>query len=150
MQQKPTDELNDLLENMRPDQLDAYLQDNRKYLAGEEKAFYYYFKDILDAKRIKLKDVYTYAGVTESFGSKIIRMEKHTASRDLIIRLCLAGHFSLIEINRALKLYGMTELYAKDPRDVCIILAVNNRQYDSYQIDETLTAHGFPRLTAEE
>ncbi len=150
MQQKPTDELNDLLENMQPNQLDAYLQENQKYMALGEKAFYYYFKDTLEAKRIKLKDVYTYAGVTESFGSKIIRMEKHTPNRDLIIRLCLAGHFSLIEMNRALKLYGMTELYAKDPRDVCIIVAVNNRQYDPYQIDETLIQHGFSKLTIEE
>ncbi len=150
MQQKPTDELNDLLENMQPSQLDAYLKDNRKYMALGEKAFYYYFKDTLETKRIRLKDVYTCADVTESFGSKIIRMEKHTTQRDLIIRLCLAGHFSLLEMNRALKLYGMTELYAKDPRDACIIVAVNNRQFDPYQIDELLTGHGFTKLTSEE
>ena len=48
MQQKPTDELNDLLENMQPSQLDAYLKDNRKYMALGEKAFYYYFKDTME------------------------------------------------------------------------------------------------------
>ncbi len=150
MQKKSTNELNDLLENMKPDQLDSYLKDNSKYMADEKKAFYYYMKDVLDEKNIKLKDVYSFAGVTESYGSKIVTMEKHTKDRDLIIRLCLAGHFNWDETNRALKLYGLSELYAKDPRDACIIVAVNNRIFDLYEIDEVLIRQGFKKLTTEE
>ena len=37
MQKKPTDELNDLLENMKPNQLEAYFKDNGKYMADEKK-----------------------------------------------------------------------------------------------------------------
>ncbi|MDC7292545.1 hypothetical protein NXH67_03325 [Butyrivibrio sp. DSM 10294] len=147
MQKKSTNELNDLLENMKPDQLDSYLKDNSKYMADEKKAFYYYMKDVLDEKNIKLKDVYSFAGVTESYGSKIVTMEKHTKDRDLIIRLCLAGHFNWDETNRALKLYGLSELYAKDPRDACIIVAVNNRIFDMYEIDEMLMKQGLKKLT---
>ncbi|WP_022762808.1 hypothetical protein [Butyrivibrio sp. AD3002] len=150
MQKKPTDELNDILENMRPDQLDSYLKDNSKYMADNKKAFYYYMKDILDEKNIKLKDVYSFAGVSESYGSKIVTMEKHTKDRDLIIRLCLAGHFNWDETNRALKLYGMTELYAKDPRDACIIVAINNRIFDQYEVDDLLTKQGLKKITADE
>ena len=150
MQNKSTNELNDLLENMKPDQLDSYLKDNSKYMADEKKAFYYYMKDVLDEKNIKLKDVYSFAGVTESYGSKIVTMEKHTKDRDLIIRLCLAGHFNWDETNRALKLYGLSELYAKDPRDACIIVAVNNRIFDMYEIDEMLIRQGLKKLTTEE
>ena len=150
MQRKSTNELNDLLENMKPDQLDSYLKDNSKYMADEKKAFYYYMKDVLDEKNIKLKDVYSFAGVTESYGSKIVTMEKHTKDRDLIIRLCLAGHFNWDETNRALKLYGLSELYAKDPRDACIIVAVNNRIFDMYEIDEMLMKQGLKKLTTEE
>ena len=150
MQEKSTNELNDLLENMKPDQLDSYLKDNSKYMADEKKAFYYYMKDVLDEKNIKLKDVYSFAGVTESYGSKIVTMEKHTKDRDLIIRLCLAGHFNWDETNRALKLYGLSELYAKDPRDACIIVAVNNRIFDMYEIDEMLIRQGLKKLTTEE
>ena len=149
MQKKSTNELNDLLENMKPDQLDSYLKDNSKYMADEKKAFYYYMKDVLDEKNIKLKDVYSFAGVTESYGSKIVTMEKHTKDRDLIIRLCLAGHFNWDETNRALKLYGLSELYAKDPRDACIIVAVNNRIFDMYEIDEMLIKQGLKKLTTE-
>ena len=150
MQKKSTNELNDLLENMKPDQLDSYFKDNSKYLADDKKAFYYYMKDVLDEKNIKLKDVYSFAGVTESYGSKIVTMEKHTKDRDLIIRLCLAGHFNWDETNRALKLYGLSELYAKDPRDACIIVAVNNRIFDMYEIDEMLIRQGLKKLTTEE
>ena len=150
MQKKSTNELNDLLENMKPDQLDSYLKDNSKYMADEKKAFYYYMKDVLDEKNIKLKDVYSFAGVTESYGSKIVTMEKHTKDRDLIIRLCLAGHFNWDETNRALKLYGLSELYAKNPRDACIIVAVNNRIFDMYEIDEMLIRQGLKKLTTEE
>jgi hypothetical protein len=77
-------------------------------------------------------------------------MEKHTKDRDLIIRLCLAGHFNWDETNRALKLYGLSELYAKDPRDACMIVAINNRIYDMYEIDEMLMAKGLKKLTTEE
>ncbi len=150
MQKKSTNELNDLLENMKPDQLDNYLKDNSKYMADDKKAFYYYMKDVLDEKNIKLKDVYSFAGVTESYGSKIVTMEKHTKDRDLIIRLCLAGHFNWDETNRALKLYGLSELYAKDPRDACIIVAINNRIFDMYEIDEMLLKQGLKKLTTEE
>ena len=149
MQNKPTDELNDLLADAKPDQLESYFKDNRKYMADDKKAFYYYMKDVLDEKNIKLKDVYSFAGVTESYGSKIITMEKHTRDRDLIIRFCIAGHFYWDETNRALKLYGFNELYAKDPRDAALIVAVNNRIYNLYELDEMLLKHGLKRLTKE-
>ena len=135
---------------MKPDQLDRYFKENRKYLADEKKAFYYYMKDTLAEKNIKLKDVYSFAGVSESYGSQILRMEKHAASRDLIIRFCLSGHFNCDETNRALKLYGLSELYAKDKRDACIIVAINNRIFNLGEIDDILAKQGFDKITADE
>ena len=116
---------------------------------GDKKAFYYYVKNVLAEKNIKLKDVYSFAGESESYGSKIISMEKHTTNRDLIIRLCIAGHFSWDEINKALKLYGMNELYARDPRDVCIMVAVKNRKYDLAEIDDMLISQGLKKLSKD-
>ena len=149
MKEKPTDELDKLLENTAVSDLDKYIKDNREYLADDKKAFYYYFKDILDKKNIMLKDVYSFAGLSESYGGQIIRMEKHSANRDTIIKLCIAGHFSWNEISRALKLYGYNELYSKDARDVCIIMAVKNRVFDFGQIDDMLTEQGLDRLYKE-
>ena len=41
MIQKSTDELNDLLEKVKPSQIDRYLKENKKYLKDDKKAFYY-------------------------------------------------------------------------------------------------------------
>lgn len=150
MEEKPTNELNSILENTHPGQLSDFLKENSPYMADDKKGFYYYFKDVLDRKGIKLKDVYVFADVSESYGSKIITMEKHTKDRDLIIRLCMAGHFTWYETNRALKLYGMTELYARDKRDACLIVAINHRKYDLAEVDEMLTEQGLDKLSKDE
>lgn len=150
MQEKPTNELDEMLGKIKPEELSGFYKTNSAFLADENKAFYYYFKDVIESKNIFLKDVYSFAGVTESWGSKIVTMEKHTKNRDLIIRLCIAGHFLLEEINRALKLYGMNPLYSKDRRDTCIIVAVNNRIYDLSEIDDILEKQGFVKLSADE
>ncbi len=150
MRKKSTEELNKLLGSKKPDQLGEYLKSSREFLINDKKAFYYYMKDIFDEKRIKLKDVYIYAGVSESYGEKILSMTKHTRNRDLILRFCLAGHCNWQETNRALKLYGMNELYAKDARDACIIVAINNRIFNLDKIDEMLSGHGLKKITREE
>ena len=58
MIQKPTNELNEILENTKISQLDGYIMENRQYLANAEKTFYYYMKEILDQKHIKLKELF--------------------------------------------------------------------------------------------
>ena len=86
----------------------------------------------------------------ESYGEKILNMEKHTKNRDLILRFCIAGHFLLDEVNRALKLYGMNPLYAKDKRDACFIVAINNRKYELFEIDDMLERQGLKKISKEE
>ncbi len=147
MNNRPTEELDQILAQTNPGKIGEYIKDNREYLADPRKGFSYYYKDVLDSKHIKLKDVYAQVGVTESYGSKIISAEKHTKSRDLIIRFCLAGHFTLEEMNRALKLYGLTELYSKNPKDACIIVAINNNIYDADRINGLLEENGQQKLT---
>lgn len=143
---KPTDELDKELSDVKITGLDDYYKENSHYLSDEKKAFYYYMKDIIEAKNILLKDIYLRADLSESFGSKIITMEKHTKKRDVILRLCLAGHFTLLEINRALKLYGMQPLYSKDRRDACLIVAISNRMYEMYDVNDFLIQNGFDPL----
>lgn len=149
MLEKPTEELDKLLKSTKPDRLNDYLSANRTSMA-EGKAFYYYMKDVIESKGILLKDVYSFAGMTESWGGKILTMERHTKNRDVIIRMCVAGRFTLEETNRALKLYGMTELYSRVPRDACLIVAIHNRKYNLGDIDEMLINSGFSRLSTEE
>ncbi|MBR6156496.1 MAG: hypothetical protein IKQ27_06020 [Lachnospiraceae bacterium] len=147
---KPTDELDSILANMKPDQLDEFFNAYGKGVADEKKAFYYYYTGVLKDKRIKLRDVYSFAGESESYGGQIVRMEKRTKDRDLILRLCIVGHFSLEETNRALKLYGMPELYSKNSRDACLIVAISNRIYRLDKIDDMLEKRSLQKITKDE
>ena len=146
---KPTGELAGILEKMDTGGLGEYLKTNKNELEGDYKrAFYNYFTEVLETKGLKLKDVYRDSNMSEGLAGKLIRMEKHTKKRDYIIRLCVAGHFDLRETNKALKLYGMNELYPKNSRDACFIIAINNRVFDPYKIDEMLEENGLAKLEA--
>jgi len=52
MQEKRTDELDELLGKMKPEQLDDYYKDNKKYMADDKKTFSYYMKDVLANKNL--------------------------------------------------------------------------------------------------
>lgn len=147
--EKRTDEVEEILKSMKPSQLSDFYKENHSDMVDDKKAFYYYMKDVMESKNIFLKDVYSFAGVSESYGEQILRMEKHTKNRDLIIRFCIAGHFSLAEANKALKLYGFNTLYAKDKRDACLLVAINNRIFDFADIDDILMEQGLKILSVE-
>lgn len=150
MTEKPTYELQEQLDKMRPEDLPNYFKNNKKDIRDDGKAFSYFMKDTIKDKGFFLKDVYSSAGLSETYGSKIISQEKHTKKRDHIIRLCVAGHFNLVETNRALKLYGMNELYPKNSRDACLIVAINNRIFNIAKIDDSLEEQGLEKLSTEE
>lgn len=149
MQDKATSELDMLLSDMKPNELPGYYKDNSQFMADEPRPFYLYFKTVLNKKNILLKDVYSFAGLSQSWGEKLVSQEKHSKKRDPILRLCIAGHFTLDEMNRALKLYGMSPLYAKEPRDACLIVAINNRMYDLADLDDLLEENGFEKLSVD-
>ena len=147
MEEFPTGVLFKRLDGIKMADIPQYLEENKAELKDDSKAFYYHMKNTVEKKGLFLKDVYLSAGVSESYGGKIITMEKHTKNRDLIIRLCIAGRFDLTETNRALKLYGMSELYPKISRDACIIVAINNHIYDLIRVDDCLRAEDLQILS---
>ncbi|MGN0386214.1 MAG: hypothetical protein ACI4EX_10065 [Lachnospiraceae bacterium] len=148
-EEKNTSEVEKLLNEMKPHQLKDFYKENSASMVNADKAFYYYMKDVLEAKNIRLKDIYIGIGESESYGEKILRMEKHTSDRDLILRMCIVGHFTVDETNKALKLYEMRPLYAKDKRDACIMVAIHNRIYELLDIDEMLEKQGFLKLSKD-
>lgn len=147
MEEKSTTELDQILNTLTSSGVKTYISAQKNHMITAEKAFYYYYKDILESKNIRLKDVYTRISISYGYGSKIVTQEKHTNDRDLIIKLCLGGHFNLEEINHALKLYGFASLYSKDPRDACIIVAVNNKIFMLEKVNEILTKNKLATFT---
>ena len=89
-------------------------------------------------KQLLQQNVFLAADISENYGYKLISEEKHTTNRDVIIRICLAAHLNLYEIQEALILYGMAPLYYRLPRDLVILVGIYNRIYDVHELNELL------------
>ena len=144
--QVPTEDLENILKQAKPHDLGAYLKENANEMIKGEQPFYNFIRDIIEKNKITQRDMFLTVGVTDSYGYKILSMEKKTKNRDLILRFCLAAHMELVEVNRALKLYGMPPLYAKTPRDSALIIIFNTHMYDIADADEFLKQYGFEPL----
>ena len=146
---KKTDELNQVLEHIKPEELSQFLNDNWDAMFEEEREFTKFMRESIRKKGLKWKDVYNAAGISENYGQEVIGMRKHVKNRDLIIKLCLGGRLNLEETQHALVLYGMQPLYPRIPRDTVFIVAINRRIYDLCDIDDMLSEQGFEIISTE-
>lgn len=138
IEDKTTESLNKILRQTKPDRISDYLEKNADTLVNENKPFRAYMLGILRKKGYKQQELFIAADISEKYGYRIISEEKHTKQRDTVLRLCYAGRFSLLEAQRALKIYGMPALYAKIPRDAVLIIAFNNGIYDISSVNSLL------------
>ena len=63
-----------------------------------------------------------------------------------LIQDCFGAKLTLDETQSALKYYGMSELYARVPRDAVMIIAFNSGIYDVFEVDALLLRHQMPPL----
>lgn len=102
------------------------------------------------AHGMKLQEVFLRADISEGYGYKLISGEKHTRRRDVVLKLCFGAAFSLEETQRALKIYGMSPLYARFPRDAVLISAISAGKNDLAQINRLLVQNRQPELWGSE
>ena len=143
---KTTESLNKVLKQTKPEKISEYLEKNASSMVEGSKPFYDYMTRILKKKGLKQQEVFINADISDRYGYKLIQEEKHTRQRDTIIRLCLAGKFTLLEAQRALKIYGMPSLYAKIPRDAVLIIAFNTGIYEISSVNSLLSENGLETL----
>ncbi len=148
MVQNSTTGLDSVLRETRPDSIDHYLSDYSSDLIGGERPFCAYMHQMLREKGLKQQDVFLKADLPERYSYRLLSEEKHTRQRDYILRLCLASQFSLKETNRALKIYGMSELYSRIPRDAVLMIALNRQISDVEEVNRLLVSHGMEPLRA--
>jgi len=146
MQEKNTDELEKTLGKTHLSDYDSYIENNKDSILSESNSFSTYVKELLADKGLTQQTVFLNADIPERYGYKLLSGEKHTKQRDVILRICYAGEFSLPETQRALRKYGMAELYAKDDRDVLIMIAFNERPGSVLEVNSLLKEHGFQPL----
>lgn len=136
---KDTDNLMNILKAADPIQVKEYMSEQFK--EGEPQ-FSRYMDDILASKNLKRQDVLIKANLPQKYGYKLLTGESHTTDRDKILRICFSAQMTLKETQRALKLYGMNELYPKIKRDVVLIVALSQRVFDIDKVNELLMAEG--------
>ena len=142
-----TKKLEGMLLSNQNKSLKKVLKDNEDYIIDEDKKFSCYVKDLIKERGLTIKDVIYNTGESENYGRKIISQEKTTKDRNLIIRICVASKLNVQETNRALKLYGMKGLYAKDKRDAVIMIEINKGNQSIEDIDDVLEENGLEKIS---
>lgn len=148
--EKTTDTLTYILKGTAPDNLLDYLDSNRDELLLHDRPFAVYMRTLFKEKGILQQDVFANADISEGYGYKIISEEKHTRQRDTIIRICLGAGFTLDEMQRALKIYGMSPLYPRSARDSVILAAVNTGVTNVAEVNSLLEKYNESPLRQSE
>ncbi|MBO6241908.1 MAG: hypothetical protein J6O61_13875 [Butyrivibrio sp.] len=146
MQEKDTNELEKVLGKTHLSDYDSYVQNNKDSMLSDSNSFSSYVKGKLSEKGITQQTVFLKADVPERYGYKLLSGEKHTKQRDVILRICYAADFTLQETQRALKKYGMAELYAKYERDALVMIAFNEKPGSIIEVNTMLKEHGLAPL----
>ncbi len=146
MQEKETNELERLLGSTHLSDYDTYVRANKDSMLSEATSFSSYIKDILKENGITQQMAFLRADIPERYGYKLLSGEKHTRQRDVILRLCYASEMTLRQTQRALRKYGLPELYAKIPRDALIMVAFNERPGSILDVNAFLIENSLPPL----
>ena len=142
MKGKNTINLENVLKSTHLNEFENFCIENKESMLTDEYAFSVYFKELFKVKKISQQMVFLKADIPERYGYKLLSGEKRTKQRDVILRICYAAEFSLEETQRALKEYGMPELYAKIPRDALLMIIFNERPGSVLEVNELLQKNG--------
>ena len=146
MPTKTTEELENVLGNTHASDTSKFLSENAEDMLGSERPFEDYMKRLLKEKNLFQQDIFLKADIPDRYGYKLLSEEKHTKQRDVILRLCYASEFTLEETQKALKIYGMPELYARVPRDAVLMIVFNTRPGNILDVNSFLKKNGVEKL----
>lgn len=139
MGEESTSKLMDLLKRVDVTEVENF---RKKHALKENEGFPAFMDERIREKKILRKELIRQADFPEKYGYKLLSGESHTTERDYILRFCFALGLNLKDTQRALKLYGMRELYAKDARDIVMIVAVNKKLHSVDGVNELLRENG--------
>ena len=147
---KTTNTLTEILKKTHPEKIGEYFDSNAEDILTQDNPFAAYMRERIRTRRMKLQDVFLRADISEGYGYKLISGEKHTRQRDIVLKLCLGAAFTLEETQRALKIYGMSPLYARFPRDAVLISAISSGKNEIAQLNRLLERSDQPKLRGSE
>ena len=138
--------LEESLSKVHVETISEFLKENRDKMVNNEYAFAEYMRQMIKEKGASQQEIFLYADIPERYGYKLISQEKHTRQRDIILRICYSANFTLEETQKALRLYGMPELYVEYPRDALLIVVFRDRPGDIIMVNALLKNNGFQPL----
>lgn len=127
---------------IKPAEFSVFLKQHESELINSQRPFTDYMRERFREKGMQQKNAFIQADLPMSYGYKLISGEKHTRQRDTILRICLAAKLSLEQTQEALTLNNMASLHYRIPRDMALIVAINNRMYDTHSVDTFLEENG--------
>lgn len=146
MREKKTQELENILGSTHLNDFKVYCNNNSDSMLTGDRDFSDYMKNIFKEKNMTMQIVFLKADIPERYGYKLLSGEKHTRQRDVILRICYAAEMSLEQTQRALKKYGLPELYAKNPRDALLMIIFNERPGSIIEVNALLKEYGVESL----
>ena len=142
MPTKTTEELEKVLGNTHVNETSKYLTENADDLLNSDRPFADYMKKKIKEKNMLQQDIFLKADIPDRYGYKLLSEDKRTKQRDVILRLCYAAELTLEETQKALKIYGMPELYARVLRDAVLMIIFNNRPGSIIDVNAYLKKNG--------
>lgn len=127
---------------IKPAEFSVFLKQHESELINSQRPFTDYMRERFREKGMQQKNAFIQADLPMSYGYKLISGEKHTRQRDTILRICLAARLSLEQTQEALTLNSMAIFHYRIPRDMALIVAINNRMYDTQSVDMFLEENG--------
>lgn len=140
-----TDDLEKALGEVKADGLSAYFAEYEESMALGTRPFTDYMNERLKERNLKKQALFLSADLPEKYGYKLLSEEKHTAKRDVYLRLFYAAKLNLREAQRALRLVGQEELYIRIKRDAVLMLGFRDK-LGVDEMNELLIRNGFEPL----
>ena len=134
------------LKDISFEELPEFLGRHAAELLREEVSFSEYMRAKFREKGILQQWVFRNADISDNYGYKLIAGEKHTKSRDMILRICICACFTTEETQEALSLYGMAPLSERNQRDIVVLVAIRDKINDIYQINDMMLKCGLEPL----
>ena len=130
--------LEEKIAKVHVDTISEFFEENKDEMIKDEYAFANYMRQAFKEKGVSQQEIFLYADIPERYGYKLISQEKHTKQRDIILRICYSAGFTIEETQKALRLYGMPELYVEYPRDALIMVIFKDRPGDIIKVNAIL------------
>jgi hypothetical protein len=145
---KSTEDLERVLLSTKPEALGNFLKEEAQELFPDAAPFRSFMDAHIARRQLSRQELFLAAGISPRYGYKLLSGEKRTRQRDVLLRLFLAAHMELQEVQRGLKLYGMSPLYVRIPRDALLMSAWNRELYSVSEVNALLCQNGQMPLEA--